>query len=54
MSTTKTGNLISTLEVEKILLTPNFAVLQFKDTYKDEQLEKYKTLRMQLWAPYRI
>ena len=54
MSTTKTGNLISTLDVEKNLSTTTFAVLQFKDTYKDEQLEKYKTLRMQLWAPYRI
>ena len=54
MTTTKTGNWISTVDVVKTLTTNTFSVLQFKDTYEDEQLEKYKTLRMQLWASYRI
>ena len=39
---------------KKNLSKTNFEVLQFKDTYEDKQLDKNKTLRMQLWAPNRI
>ena len=51
---TPKGTNVHSVGIVKELSNNTFAVFQFKDSYEDEQLDKYKNLRIKLHSPYTI
>ena len=51
---TNLGNKVSTVGIVDSLSDNNNAVFTFKGTYEDQELSRYKSMRVQLHEPYTI
>ena len=54
VANTSAGNKVSTVGIVDSLSNNNFAVFAFKGTYEDQELSRYKALRVKLHEPYTI
>jgi len=55
VATTNTGNKFSAVGIVDALSDDNnYAVFSFKGTYEDQELSRYKALRVKLHEPYTI
>ena len=54
VANTNTGNKVSTVGIVDSLSDNNYAVFSFKGTYEDQELSRYKALRVKLHEPYTI
>jgi len=54
VATTNAGNKVSTVGIVDSLSDNNYAVFSFKGTYEDQELSRYKALRVKLHEPYTI
>ena len=51
---TNAGNKVSAVGIVDSLSDNNYAVFAFKGTYEDQELSRYKALRVKLHEPYTI
>ena len=54
VASTNTGNKVSTVGLVDSLSDNNNAVFAFKQTYEDQELSRYKFMRVKLHEPYTI
>ena len=54
VANTNGGNKVSTVGIVDSLSDNNYAVFAFKGTYEDQELSRYKALRVKLHEPYTI
>ena len=51
---TNAGNKVHTVGIVDALSNDENAVFQFKGSYEDQELSKYKSIRVKLHSPYTI
>ena len=54
MASTNAGNKVSTDGLVDSLSDNNNAMFAFKQTYEDQELSRYKSMRVKLHEPYTI
>ena len=54
VETTNAGNKVHTVGIMDELSNDTYTVLQFKGSYEDQELTKYKSMRVKLHSPYTI
>ena len=54
VATTNSGNKVTIVGVVDSLSDDNNAVFAFKGTYEDQELSRYKSMRVKLHEPYTI
>ena len=54
VATTNAGNKVHTVGIVDELSNDTYAVFQFKGSYEDQELTKYKSMRVKLHSPYTI
>ena len=54
MASTNAGNKVSVVGIVDSLSDDNNAVFAFKGAYEDQELSRYKSMRVKLHEPYTI
>ena len=54
VETTNAGNKVHTVGIVDELSNDTYAVFQFKGSYEDQELTKYKSMHVKLHTPYTI